>query len=96
MVPFHNRVSGRQTSKLTAAIQQKKKDYPLVIRGPLKDLGDVLKLARVNGRIALKTRKVKVKPFVYPYGNDYLVIVEPDGSGCSELSAVGERAKEKR
>ena len=81
---------------MTAVVEAKRKDYAVVIRGPLKDLGDVLKLARVQGRIALKTRKVRVKPFIYPYGNDYLVIVEPDGSGCSKLSAVGEREKEKR
>jgi len=65
-----------------------RKDYPVVVRGPLEDLSDVLRIARVQGRIILKTEKVKVKPVVFPYGNDYLVLVEPDGSGSSKAFAV--------
>jgi len=68
---------------------RKNKDYPIVIRGPLEDLSDLLRIARVQGKIMLKTKKVKIKPLVYPYGNDYLVMVEPEGSGCSKESAVG-------
>ena len=63
---------------------------PLIIKGPLDDLSDVLRIARVQGKIVLRVRKVKVKPVVYPYGNEsYLVVVEPDGSGCSKASDVG-------
>jgi len=69
----------------------------LVIKGPLDDLSDVLRVARVEARKALKVKKVNVKPLVYPYGNDsYLVVVEPHGSGCSGESGVGgEKAKTK-
>lgn len=65
------------------------KDYPIVVRGPLEDLSDVLRIARVQGKIILRTKKVKVKPIVFPYGNDYLVVVEPNGSGSSKAQAVG-------
>jgi len=72
-------------------------EKPLIIKGPLADLSDVLRIARVQGKIVLKVKKVKVQPVVYPYGNEsYLVVVEPDGSGCSEESVVGNgKAKDK-
>ena len=64
----------------------------LIIHGPLEDLSDLLRIARVEGKKVLKVEKVRVKPVVYPYGNDsYLVVVEPDGSGCSKESVVGPR-----
>lgn len=71
------------------------KDYPVVVRGPLYDLGDLLNIARVEGKKILKQR-VRVKPLIFPLGNDYIVMVEPDGSGCSKVSAVGDREKSER
>ena len=65
------------------------RDYPIVVRGPVEDLSDLLRIARHQGKIVLKTEKVKIKPVVFPYGNDYLVLVEPDGLGCSNALAVG-------
>ena len=68
----------------------------LLIKGPLEDLGDLLNIARKEGKIVFKTKKVIVKPYVLPYGNEsYMVVVEPDGSGCSKVSDVGDRKKEK-
>ena len=62
----------------------------LIIRGPLEDLSDVLRIARVEGKKVLRVEKVIVKPLVIPYGNEsYVVVVEPDGSGCSKESDVG-------
>lgn len=69
----------------------------IVINGPLVDLSDVLRIARVEGKKMLKVKKVNVKPLVYPYGNaSYLVVVEPDGSGCSKASSVGSERKRKK
>jgi len=65
------------------------KNAPVVIRGPLDDLSDVLRIARVEGKKIFKVDKIKVKPIIYPFGNDYLVVVEPDGLGCSKAPAVG-------
>jgi len=67
-----------------------RKDYPLVVRGPLEDLSDLLRIARVQGKIFLQVKRVKVKPVVFPYGNDYVVLVEPDldGLGSSKALAV--------
>jgi len=72
-------------------------EKPIIIKGPVDDLSDVLRIARVQGKIILKVKKVKVKPVVYPYGNEsYLVVVEPDGYGCSRESVVGDgKAKNK-
>lgn len=68
----------------------------LIIKGPLDDLSDVLHIARIQAKIVLKVKRVKIKPVVYPYGNDYLVVVEPDGYGCSRESVVGSgKAKNK-
>ena len=71
-------------------------EKPIFIKGPLEDLSDVLRIARVQGRIILKTQRVKVKPQVYLYNDGYLVVVEPDGSGCSEDSDVGGRKETKK
>lgn len=66
----------------------------LLIKGPLQDLGDVLHIARARGKKALNVERVKVKPIIYPYGNDdYVVLVEPDGSSCSKASNVGSGKK---
>ena len=64
---------------------------PLLIDGPLEDLGDVLHIARVEGKKVLKTERVKVKPYVQTVENGYVVLVEPDGSGCSKASGVGSK-----
>lgn len=69
----------------------------IIIHGPLVDLSDVLRIARVEGKKILKVKKVNVKPVVYPYGNtSYLVVVEPDGSGCSKASNVGSESKKEK
>ena len=68
----------------------------LLIKGPLNDLSDILYIARKEGKIVLKAKKVKVNPLVVAHGSDYVVVVEPDGSGCSKASDVGSRkTKEK-
>ena len=62
----------------------------LIIKGPLRDLSDLLQISRVEARKVLGVHNVRVKPLVYPYGVDsYVVVVEPDGSGCSKASSVG-------
>jgi len=66
----------------------------LIIKGPLRDLRDVLKIAIVEGRKVLKVKDVNVKPIIYPYGNaSYLVLVEPNG--CDGASVVGGGKKQK-
>jgi len=73
------------------------KDYPIVIRGPRKDMSDVLRIARVKGKNILKVERVRVKPIIYPHGNDYVVMVEPEGvQNYSKLSTIGERKKIKK
>jgi len=73
------------------------KDYSIVIRGPRRDMSDVLRIARVKGREILKVKRVRVKPIIYPHGNDYVVIVEPEGvQNYSKLSTIGERKKTKK
>jgi len=62
----------------------------LTIKGPVGDMADLLRIARVEGRKVLKVKKVKVKPLIIQYGNgSYIVVVEPDGSGCSRDLDVG-------
>lgn len=61
----------------------------LLVRGPLNDLGDLLEIARVEGRKLLKVKRVNIKPIVHQFNGDYLVIVEPMGSSCSKTSDVG-------
>ena len=56
----------------------------LLIKGPLTDLRDVLRIAVAEGRKVLKTQWVNVHPVVYVRGNDYLVVV-----GCDGASDVG-------
>jgi len=56
----------------------------LLIKGPLPDLRDILRIAIVEGRKVLKASDVKVKPVVYVYGNCYVVVV-----GCDGASDVG-------
>lgn len=69
-------------------------EKPLIIKGPVADLADLVRITRVEGRKVLRVKKVIIKPFVVPYGNDsYMVVVEPDGSGCSKASDVGGRRK---
>lgn len=65
----------------------------LLIKGPLDDLGDLLQIARVEGRKVLKVEKVKVQPIVLQYEGGYVVFVEPNGSGCSKASDVGSGKK---
>ena len=62
----------------------------LIIKGPLNDLRDLLRISIVEGRKVLDVQAVRVKPLVFPYGSDsYVVVVEPDGLGCSKASDVG-------
>lgn len=61
------------------------KQKVLTINGPLPDLRDVLRIAVVEGRKALKTKEVKINPFVYPIENSYLVVVRR----CDGASDVG-------
>lgn len=66
----------------------------LLIKGPLKNLGDVLYIARKEGKALLRTKKVNVKPIVYLYDSDsYLVVVAPMGS--SKSPGVGEKGRNK-
>lgn len=61
----------------------------LVIKGPLRDLGDVLAIARVEGKKVLGANRVRVKPYLALCGdNDYVVVVEPEEAGCSKVSVV--------
>ena len=67
----------------------------LFIHGPLKELDDVLRIARSEGKRYLRTERVIVKPYVKPFREGYLVVVEPDGSRCSGASDGG-RDKNKK
>lgn len=65
----------------------------LIIKGPLNDLRDLLKIAIVEGRKVLNVKDVRVNPAVYLHGNEcYLVLVEPNG--CYGASDVGSRKKQ--
>lgn len=75
---------------------QKNVDYPIFVRGPLPDLGDVLQIARQQGKRVLKGKPVRVKPICTPMGDDYLVVVEPKGSGRSASSAVEEGTRKQK
>lgn len=52
---------------------------PLIIQGPLDDLGDVLQIARSQGCKALGVDKVTVLPEVIRRENSYVVFVIPKG-----------------
>lgn len=63
----------------------------LLINGPLHNMSDLLRVARKEGKTILKVDKVNVKPVAYLYGIDsYVVVVEPEASGCSKVSGVGD------
>ncbi|MGD0071868.1 MAG: hypothetical protein ABSB71_09955 [Candidatus Bathyarchaeia archaeon] len=49
----------------------------LLIHGPLKDLGDLLSIARAEGSKVLGCEKVNVSPQVFCTGTDFVVIVSP-------------------
>jgi hypothetical protein len=49
----------------------------LLIHGPLKDLGDLLSIARAEGCKVLGCEKVSVSPQVFYTGTDFVVIVSP-------------------
>ncbi len=67
-------------------------EKPLIIHGPLNSLRDVLKIATTEGRKALRTQEVNVKPLVMPYGStNYLVVVE--NNGCERASSCGKQGK---
>jgi len=71
------------------------KDYPIVVRGPVRDMADLLRIARVKARQILNVEKVRVKPIIHLHGNDYIVVVEPEGvQNCSKGSTVGTRKKD--
>lgn len=68
-----------------------KTEKALIIKGPLSDLREVLKIATVEGRKILKTQDVIVKPHVTPYGaSAYLVVVEAK-NGCDKALGCGGR-----
>ena len=67
-------------------------EKPLIIKGPLDDLSDLLRISRVEAKKVFGVEKVRIKPFVVPYGNEsYLVVAEPEG--CSKASDVGGKRK---
>jgi hypothetical protein len=68
---------------------KKERRKSLIINGPLEDLGDVLAIARVQGKIILGSERVRVLPFVEQFENGYVVVIET--AGCSKASSVGSR-----
>jgi len=67
----------------------------LIIKGPIGDLRELLKIAVVEGKKVLKVQQVKVKPVVFPYGNgNYLVVVEPNGCDGALDVEGGRKRKE--
>jgi hypothetical protein len=56
----------------------------LIIHGPLKDLGDLLNIARAEGSKVLSCEKITVSPQIFCMGNDFVVIVSPKEPGCSK------------
>lgn len=70
---------------------------PLLIEGPLDDLGDVLQIARSLGCKALGVDKVTVIPEVITRGNSYVVFVVPKGA-CwfkTEKACISEQTTDK-
>jgi len=54
----------------------KKMEQPLIIRGNFDDAGDIVQIARVEGKKILHVDKVKVHPNIAPWGTDgWLVVV---------------------
>lgn len=54
---------------------------PIIIRGDFRDLSDILKIARAEGKKAFKVDRVRVHPRI-TYGISYcIVIIEPEGNG---------------
>lgn len=60
-------------------------------RGKIKDLGDLLQIARTEGKKALRVDKVHVSPTVHSHGEDYVVVVS---ASCSNTPVVGRRNSE--
>lgn len=58
----------------------------LIINGSLADLGDILNIARVQGKIILGSDRVRVLPFIEQLDDGYVVVVEE--IGCSKTSVV--------
>ncbi len=57
-------------------------ETPVKIKGPVSDLQDLVNIARSKGQRLLNVRHVVVKPEVYSYGEEYILVVEADkGSG---------------
>jgi len=52
----------------------------LIIKGPLDDLEDLLRIARDVGKKALRCARVKVDPQVHYRGHDFIVIVNEEVS----------------
>lgn len=70
---------------------------PLLIQGPLDDLGDVLQIARSQGCKALGVDKVTVLPEVITRENSYVVFVVPKGA-CwfkTERECISDRKTQK-
>lgn len=51
----------------------------IILKGPFKDLSDVLRIARHQGKKILKCNKVRVDPHIsYNGPNDLIVLVKPE------------------
>ena len=67
-------------------------ETPIKIKGPVNDLEDLLKIARIKGKRILHVDRVNVKPEMYRDGDEYILVVEADKCckaprlGCSEKS----------
>ena len=62
-------------------------ETPVKIKGPVRDLEDLLKIARIKGKRLLGVERVNVKPEMYSDGDEYILIVEADK--CCKVSSLG-------
>jgi hypothetical protein len=67
---------------------------PLLIQGPVDDLGDVLQIARAEGCKALGVDKVTVIPEVIRRENSYVVFVIPKGVCLFKTERCSSESKE--
>jgi hypothetical protein len=64
----------------------------VIVNGPCADLEDVVKIARDVGKRVLGVDRVRVKPFLAPYGNGSYVVVVEEEAGCCK-APVGVRGR---
>ncbi len=67
----------------------------LTIRGPIRDLGDLVAISRAEGCKALGCRKVTVSPQIVCRGNDFLVTVSPKGKDVQNSVACNAESQSK-